>query len=67
MTRIIAHYFPRDFDLESMFVEHLDRDSCIHVAEQRDKIIGFSVSSCCHRKTPFQKKIYHYSINAFCM
>lgn len=56
MVRIVAHYFPRDFDLKSMLDEHLDPDSCIHIAEQNDKIIGYSVNSCSYRKTPFHKK-----------
>lgn len=56
MVRIVAHYFPRDFDVESMLAEHLDQDSCVHIAEQKDKIIGYSVNSCSYRKTPFHKK-----------
>jgi hypothetical protein len=56
MAQIIAHYFPRDFDVKSMLLEHLDQDSCIHVAQQKDKIIGFSVNSCGYQKTPFYKE-----------
>ena len=39
MDRIVAHYFPRGFDVESMLARHLDQDSCVHIAEQKDKII----------------------------
>jgi hypothetical protein len=56
MARIIAHYFPPGFDVESMLVEHLDQDSCIHVARQENQIIGFSVNSLSYRETPFHKK-----------
>ena len=43
LTRIAAHYFPDDFDVEKMLLQHLDRDSCVQVAEQNDKTIGFSI------------------------
>lgn len=56
MAQIIAHYFPPDFDVRSMLIDHLDQDSCIHVAQQENKIIGFSVNSCSYQKTPFYKK-----------
>lgn len=39
-----------------MLADHLDQDSCVHVAEQKDKVIGYSVNSCCYQKTPFYKK-----------
>ena len=56
MVEIIAQYFPRDFDVKSMLLEHLDQDACVHVAQQNEKIIGFSVSSCGYQRTPFYKK-----------
>jgi hypothetical protein len=56
MVRIVAHYFPRDFDVESMLVAHLDQDACIHIAAQKDRIIGYSVNSCSYRETPFHGK-----------
>jgi len=56
MVRIVAHYFPRHFDVESMLAEHLAEDSCVLVAEQDEKIIGCSVNSCSYRKTPFHNK-----------
>ena len=55
MVQIIAHYFPRDFDVRSMLLEHLDEDACVHVAQQNEKIIGFSVCSCRSQRTPFHK------------
>ncbi len=36
-----------------MLAEHLDQDTCVHVAEQNNRIIGFSVHSFSCRKTPF--------------
>lgn len=56
MARIVAHYYPRGFDVEAMLVEHLDQDSCVHIAEQKDRIIGCSVNSLSYRKTPFHKQ-----------
>ena len=56
MVRIVAHYFPRDFDVESMLGAHFDPDSCVHIAQQGEKIIGYSVHTCSYRKTPFHNK-----------
>ena len=56
MARIVAYYFPPGFDVKSMLVEHLDRDSCILAAQQENQIIGFSVNSCSYRQTPFHYK-----------
>ena len=56
IVRIAAHYFPPSFDVESMLDEHLGQDTCVHVAEQGDRIVGFSVHSFSRRKTPFHKQ-----------
>ena len=56
MARIVAHYFPRNFDVESMLAWHLDQEPCVHFAEQDDRIIGYSVTTCSYRKTPFYDK-----------
>jgi GNAT superfamily N-acetyltransferase len=55
LARIAAHYFPDDFDVETMLLQHLGRDSCVQVAEQNDEIIGISITSCERSKTPFCK------------
>lgn len=55
LARIAAHYFPDDFDVETMLLQHLDRDSSVQVAEQNDEIIGISITSCRRSKTPFYK------------
>jgi hypothetical protein len=56
LARIAAHYFPEDFDVETMLLQHLGSDSCVQVAEQNDEIIGISITSCDRSKTPFYKK-----------
>jgi len=39
-----------------MLDEHLDQDTCVHVAEQRERIVGFSVDSFGCRQTPFYRQ-----------
>lgn len=56
MARIVACYFPSGFDVKSMLIAHLDQESCIHVAQQENQIIGFSVNSRSYQKTPFHNK-----------
>ena len=35
---------------------HLEQESCVHVAEHEDRIVGYSINSCDYRKTPFYRK-----------
>jgi len=56
LTRVSAHYFPDNFDVKTMLLQHIGRDSCVQVAEQNDEIIGISITSCSKEKTPFYRK-----------